>query len=89
MGKSAPNFISIGVYKNRLGKIRLSDYHGKKYVILIFYPVNFTSLSTTELINLSDRISEFRKLSTQILAISVDSPFSHIHYLLSTRSQGD
>ena len=88
IGKVAPNFITIGVYKNRLGKIRLSDYHGKKYVILIFYPANFTSISATELTYLSDRISEFRKLSTQILAISVDSPFSHIHYLLSKRSQG-
>ena len=88
IGKVAPNFITIGVYKNRLGKIRLSDYHGKKYVILIFYPANFTSISATELTNLSDRISEFRKLSTQILAISGDSPFSHIHYLLSKRSQG-
>ena len=37
---------------------------------------------------LSDRISEFRKLSTQILAISVDSPFSHLHSLLSKRRQG-
>ena len=88
IGKVAPNFMTIGVYKNRLGKIRLSDYHGKKYVILIFYPANFTSISATELTNLSDRISEFRKLSAQILAISVDSPFSHIHYLLSKRSQG-
>ena len=88
IGKVAPNFITIGVYKNRLGKIRLSDYHGKKYVLLIFYPANFTSISATELVNLSDRISEFRKLSTQVLAISVDSPFSHIHYLLSKRSQG-
>ena len=88
IGKVAPNFISVGVYKNRLGKIRLSDYHGKKYVILIFYPANFTSISTTELITLSDRISEFQQLSTQILAISVDSPFSHIHYLLSNRNQG-
>ena len=33
----APNFSTVGVYRNRLGKIRLSDYHGKKYVILIFY----------------------------------------------------
>jgi len=88
IGKMAPNFITVGVYKNRLGKIRLSDYHGKKYVILLFYPANFTSVSSTELIELSDRISEFRKLSTQILAISVDSPFSHLHYLLSKRSQG-
>jgi peroxiredoxin (alkyl hydroperoxide reductase subunit C) len=88
IGKMAPNFITVGVYKNRLGKIRLSDYHGKKYVILLFYPANFTSVSSTELIELSDRISEFRKLSTQILGISVDSPFSHLHYLLSKRSQG-
>ena len=88
IGKPAPNFMSIGVYKNRLGKIRLSDYYGKKYVILFFYPANFTALSPTELIELSDRISEFRKLSTQILAISVDSPFSHLHFLLSNRIQG-
>ena len=88
IGKKAPNFVTVGVYKNRLGKIRLSDYYGKKYVLLIFYPANFTSVSSTELIQLSDRISEFRKLSTQILAISVDSPFSHLHYLLSKRNQG-
>jgi len=88
IGKMAPNFVTVGVYKNRLGKIRLSDYHGKKYVILLFYPANFTSVSSTELIQLSDRISEFRKLSTQILGVSVDSPFSHLHYLLSKRSQG-
>lgn len=88
IGKMAPNFVTVGVYKNRLGKIRLSDYHGKKYVVLLFYPANFTSVSSTELIQLSDRISEFRKLSTQILGISVDSPFSHLHYLLSKRSQG-
>jgi peroxiredoxin (alkyl hydroperoxide reductase subunit C) len=57
-------------------------------VILLFYLANFTSVSATELITLSDRISEFRKLSTQILAISVDSSFSHLHSLLSKRSQG-
>lgn len=88
IGKMAPNFVTVGVYKNRLGKIRLSDYHGKKYVILLFYPANFTFVSSTELIQFSDRISEFRKLSTQILGVSVDSPFSHLHYLLSKRTQG-
>lgn len=88
IGKMAPNFLTLGVYNKRLGKIRLSDYRGKKYVILVFYPANFTSISPTELNTLSDRISEFRKLSTQILAISSDSPFSHLHYLLSKRTQG-
>ena len=88
IGKTAPNFLTVGIYKNRLGKIRLSDYHGKKYVLLVFYPANFTSVSLTELIQLSDRINDFRQLSTQILAISVDSPFSHLHYLLLNRNQG-
>lgn len=88
IGKPAPNFVTIGIYKNRLGKIRLSDYYGKKYVILIFYPANFTSISFVELFKLNDNISEFRKLSTQILAISVDSPFSHFHSLLLKPNQG-
>jgi len=88
IGKRAPNFVSIGVFKKRLGRIRLSDYRGKKYVILLFYPANFTPVSTTELIALSDHISEFRKLSTQILAISIDSPFSHLQSLLLSRKEG-
>lgn len=84
----APNFVTVGVLNNRIGTIRLSDYQGKKYVVLIFYPANFTPVSPTELIRLNDRIKEFRKLSTQILAISVDSPFSHLHYLIAKRTQG-
>jgi len=88
IGRSAPNFVTIGVYKRKLGKIRLSDYRGKKYVILIFYPANFTAVSPTELLAFSDRSQEFQKLSAQILAISVDSPFSHLRSLLLTRKNG-
>ena len=88
IGKLAPNFLTVGVFNKKLGKIRLSDYRGKKYVLLIFYPANFTPVSPTELITLSDRIAEFRKLSTQILAISIDSPFSHLRSLLSRRYEG-
>jgi len=88
IGKIAPNFVTVGVFKERLGRIRLSDYRGKKYVMLIFYPANFTPVSSTELIALSDNISEFRKLSTQILAVSIDSPFSHLQSLVLSRKQG-
>ena len=88
IGKIAPNFVTVGVFKKRLGRIRLSDYRGKKYVILIFYPANFTPVSPTELIALSDNISEFRKLSTQILAVSIDSPFSHLQSFLLSRKHG-
>jgi len=88
IGKRAPNFITVGVFKKKLGRIRLSDYLGKKYVLMIFYPANFTAVSITELLLLSDYITEFRKLSTQILAISIDSPFSHLHSLLISRKEG-
>jgi len=88
IGKRAPNFVTVGVFKKRLGKIRLSDYRGKKYVMLIFYPANFTPVSPTELIAFSDHISEFRRLSTQILAVSIDSPFSHLRSLLLSRKKG-
>jgi len=88
VGQVAPNFVAIGVYKQKFGKIRLSDYRGKKYVVLVFYPANFTPVSFTELISLSNRIKEFHKLSTQILAISIDSPFSHLHYLKISEEMG-
>lgn len=88
VGQVAPNFVAIGVYKQKFGKIRLSDYRGKKYVVLVFYPANFTPVSFTELISLSNRINEFHKLSTQILAISIDSPFSHLHYLKISEEMG-
>ena len=88
IGKRAPNFVTVGVFKKKLGLIRLSDYLGKKYVLLIFYPANFTPVSPTELLTLSDNISEFRKLSTQILAVSIDSPFSHLQSLLVNRKEG-
>lgn len=88
IGKRAPNFITVGVFKKKLGRIRLSDYRGKKYVLLIFYPANFTPLTAIKLLTLSDHITEFRKLSTQILAISIDTPFSHLKYLLVSRKEG-
>ena len=88
IGQPAPNFLAIGVYKQKLGKIRLSDYRGKKYVVLVFYPANITPVSPTELLALNNRIKEFHKLSTQILAVSIDSPFSHLHYLSLTKEKG-
>lgn len=60
----------------------------KNYVLLLFYPANVTAVCPTELIEFNQIILELRKLPTQILTISVNSPFSHRHSLLSKRSQG-
>lgn len=51
IGKIAPNFLTVGIYKNKLGKIRLSDYHGKKYILLVFF------LSSKLYIYLANRIN--------------------------------
>jgi peroxiredoxin (alkyl hydroperoxide reductase subunit C) len=51
-------------------------------MILFFYTTNFTSVSGTELIQLNDRISQFRSLLTQILSISIDNAFSDLNYVL-------
>ena len=48
IGRMAPNFSTVGVYKNRLGQIRLSDYYGKKYVQQLFSILNYSSLLTLQ-----------------------------------------
>jgi peroxiredoxin (alkyl hydroperoxide reductase subunit C) len=56
-------------------------------MILLFYPTNFTFISSIKLTTLNDRISEFRRLLTQILAISINNSLSHLYYLLSKQNQ--
>jgi peroxiredoxin (alkyl hydroperoxide reductase subunit C) len=75
IGKLRPNLLLVGSYKTQLVRIRLSYYQEKKYILLVFYPANFTSVSSLELTPVSDKIHEFRQLSIQILVVSVDSPF--------------
>lgn len=87
LGKLAPNFLTVAVYKGQIGKVRLSDYRGKKFVILLFYPANFTALSSSELILLNRYSKDFKKLSTQLFAVSIDSPFSHLQFLKNAISQ--
>lgn len=81
VGTYAPNFLTYGVINGRLGRFRLSDYRGKKYVILLFYAANFNSVSTNELLTLNKSYKKFQHFSAQVLAISMDTPFSHLHFL--------
>lgn len=87
IGKLAPNFITVAVYKGKIGKVRLSDYRGKKYVILLFYPANFTRLANQELILVNRFSKKFKKFSTQLLAISTDSPFCHLNFVTNAEKQ--
>lgn len=80
IGKEAPDFTVEGYFKGGIKKYSLSDYKGK-WKILFFYPLDFTFVCPTELVELSERHGEFEKLNTQILGISVDSVHSHKAWL--------
>nr|YP_011007460.1 putative peroxiredoxin Ycf42 [Sporochnus bolleanus]WAM64889.1 putative peroxiredoxin Ycf42 [Sporochnus bolleanus] len=88
IGKVAPDFEAAAVFHEEIGKIRLSDYRKKKYVVLFFYPLNFTFVCPTEITSFSDRFEEFRSLDTEVLGISVDSEYSHLAWLEIDREDG-
>ncbi len=56
--------------------VRLSDYKGK-FLILFFYPLDFTFVCPTEIKAFNDRYDEFKKAGAEIIAVSTDSVYSH------------
>nr|YP_010726381.1 2-Cys peroxiredoxin [Hypnea brasiliensis]WCH55348.1 2-Cys peroxiredoxin [Hypnea brasiliensis]WDY84856.1 2-Cys peroxiredoxin [Hypnea brasiliensis] len=87
VGQKAPDFCSIAVYDQEFQDIKLSDYLGK-YVILLFYPLNFTFVCPTELTAFSDAYQAFVELGAEVLGISVDSEYSHLAWLQTDREIG-
>nr|YP_010985970.1 2-Cys peroxiredoxin [Grateloupia asiatica]WOL36888.1 2-Cys peroxiredoxin [Grateloupia asiatica] len=87
VGQKAPDFSATAVYDQEFKKIKLSDYFGK-YLILLFYPLDFTFVCPTEITAFSDSYTEFQDLDTEILGISVDSEYSHLAWLQSDRESG-
>nr|CAH7731708.1 unnamed protein product [Callosobruchus chinensis] len=83
----APDFSGIAVVDDTFKTIQLSDYKGK-YVVLVFYPLDFTFVCPTELIALDDRIEDFKKLNAEVIGCSVDSHFSHLGWMNTKRSEG-
>ncbi|KAM9043835.1 peroxiredoxin-1-like [Megaptera novaeangliae] len=65
----------------------LSDYKGK-YVVLFFYPLDFTFVCPTEIIAFRDRAEEFKKLNCQVIGASVDSHFCHLAWVNTPQRQG-
>nr|YP_009546278.1 thiol-specific antioxidant protein [Gelidium gabrielsonii]AYO27626.1 thiol-specific antioxidant protein [Gelidium gabrielsonii] len=87
VGQQAPDFCAVSVYDQEFKKICLSDYLGK-YVILLFYPLDFTFVCPTEITAFSDAYESFQKINTEILGISVDSEYSHLAWLQTDREAG-
>ena len=88
VAKPAPNFTAQAVMPDGSFKeIKLSDYKGK-YVILFFYPLDFTFVCPTEIIAFSTSMDEFKKRNTEVLGVSVDSHFSHLAWRNTDRKNG-
>ncbi|MGK7928030.1 MAG: peroxiredoxin [Spirulina sp.] len=87
VGQPAPDFTATAVFDQEFKTLKLSDYRGK-YVVLFFYPLDFTFVCPTEIIAFSDRYEEFSKIDTEILGVSVDSEFSHLAWIQTDRKEG-
>ncbi len=72
----APEFTAEAFQQNVVKKVRLADYRGK-WVVLVFYPADFTFICPTELGDLADKYAEFQQLGVEILSVSTDTTFVH------------
>ncbi len=85
--KDAPDFKAKALTGKTFKEIQLSDYKGK-WLVLFFYPLDFTFVCPTEITAFSDRIEDFNKLGAEVLGCSVDSEFSHLAWSQTSRKEG-
>jgi peroxiredoxin (alkyl hydroperoxide reductase subunit C) len=84
----APDFKAQAVMPdNSFAELRLSDYRGK-YVILFFYPLDFTFVCPSEIIAFNKALPEFHKKDAELIGVSVDSHFSHWAWKNTPPGQG-
>jgi len=83
----APEFAGKAVVDGRIKDISLSDFKGK-YVVLLFYPADFTFVCPTEIIAFSERAEEFKKEGCEVVAVSTDSEFTHMAWTNTPRESG-
>ncbi|OIO64701.1 peroxiredoxin [Candidatus Woesearchaeota archaeon CG1_02_57_44] len=76
IGKPAPVFAVKAYHDDKFMDVSLDDYRGK-WVILFFYPADFTFVCPTELSELADNYAELQKLGAEVLSISTDTEFVH------------
>ncbi len=86
--KEAPSFTAQAVMPdNSFQEISLSQYRGK-YVILFFYPLDFTFVCPSEIIAFDKALEQFEAKNCQVLGASVDSHFTHLAWKNTPRNQG-
>ncbi|EFJ09093.1 hypothetical protein SELMODRAFT_36651, partial [Selaginella moellendorffii] len=85
VGNKGLDFEAESVFNQEFIKVKLSDYF---YVMLFFYPLDFMIICPIEIASFCDRYSEFEKINTEVLKVSVDSVFSHLSWVQTERKLG-
>ncbi len=81
VGSPAPDFTAQAVLSNgEFKEVKLSDYKGK-WVVLFFYPLDFTFVCPTEITSFNKHYDDFVKANTEILGGSIDSVYSHLAWI--------
>jgi peroxiredoxin (alkyl hydroperoxide reductase subunit C) len=90
VGKKAPDFNAKAVVNGGeiVENFTLSQFEGKKYVVLYFYPADFTFVCPTEIIAFQNQIEEFKKRNVEVIGVSTDSEFSHWKWLQTEKKDG-
>ncbi|XP_047459076.1 thioredoxin-dependent peroxide reductase, mitochondrial [Mugil cephalus] len=83
----APAFKGTAVVNGEFKDLSLSDFKGK-YLVLFFYPLDFTFVCPTEIISFSDKANEFRDVNCAVVGVSVDSHFTHLAWTNTSRKAG-
>ena len=75
--KPAPDFKATAVMADgSMKEVSLSDYKGK-YVVLYFYPLDFTFVCPSEILAFNKKVADFKERGVELLGVSIDSEFSH------------
>jgi peroxiredoxin (alkyl hydroperoxide reductase subunit C) len=86
--KPAPDFTATAVMPdNSFSELTLSSYQGK-YVVLFFYPLDFTFVCPSEIIAFDKAVAKFKAKNTEVIGISVDSHFTHLAWKNTPRNEG-
>lgn len=89
LGKHAPSFVAPAVVKgNVIDNFSLEQYLGKRYILLFFYPADFSGLCPTEILAIQERIKEFEDMDVQVVGCSTDSKFVHQKWMSTPINDG-
>jgi alkyl hydroperoxide reductase subunit AhpC len=83
----APEFRCKAMVRGKFETVSLADFRGK-FLVLFFYPLDFTFVCPTEILAFSDRVAEFRKIGAEVVGASVDSEYAHLAWYETPRKQG-